>query len=66
MCPAEEFASAALFFGWLIKDVSRRAPGKPSIGEARGLMMQWLEVTDPLGIAEDPDSGYGRPTGFVS
>jgi len=66
MCVAEEFESAALFFGWLIKDVSRKAPGKPLNGDARELIMQWLAVTDPLRIAQDPECGYGRPAGFVS
>ena len=66
MCPAEEFESAALFFGWLIKGVGRKAPGKPVNGDAKELMMEWLAVTDPLRIAEDPECGYGRPTGFVS
>jgi hypothetical protein len=28
--------------------------------------MQWLAVDDPLGIAEDPECGYGRPAGFVN
>jgi hypothetical protein len=28
-------------------------------------MMQWLPVTDPLRVAEDPECGYGRPEGFV-
>lgn len=65
-CSAEEFESAAQFFGWLIKYASRRAPGKPLNGDARELIMQWLAVTDPLRIAEDPECGYGRPTGFVN
>ena len=65
-CPAEEFESAAQFFGWLIKYVSHGAPGNPLSGNARELMMQWLAVTDPLRIAEDPECGYGRPAGFVN
>jgi hypothetical protein len=66
MCATEQFESAELFFGWLIKDVSRCRPGKCANGDGRGLMMRWLAVTDPLQIAEDPECGYGRPTGFVS
>src|SRR6516225_3799938 len=67
MCPPEEFETAELFFGWLIKDASRRkAPDDPLDADARGLMMQWLSVTDPLRIAEDPECGYGPPAGFVS
>jgi hypothetical protein len=67
VCPPEEFETAELFFGWLINDASRRtAPGEPLNGDARGLMMQWLSVTDPLRIAKDPECGYGPPAGFVS
>jgi hypothetical protein len=65
-CPAEDFETAALFFGWLIKDVSGRPAGTPLNCDARALMMQWLAVTDPLRIAEDPECGYSRPAGFVS
>ena len=65
-CAAEELETAALFFGWLIKDVSGRPAGKPLNGDARALMRQWLAVTDPLRIAKDPECGYGRPAGFVS
>ena len=65
--PPEEFETAERFFGWLIKDAScRKARGEPLNGDARGLMMQWLSVTDPLRIAEDPECGYGFPAGFVS
>jgi len=65
-CPAEEFESAELFFDWLIKNVNRRIRGKPLNGEARELIMQWVSVADPLRIAEDPECGYGHPTGFVN
>jgi hypothetical protein len=65
-CPAQELETTALFFGWLIKDVSDTPAGKPLTSDARALMMQWLAVADPLGIAEDPECGYGRPAGFVS
>jgi hypothetical protein len=66
LCPAEEFESAAPFFGSLIKNLSRQTPVIPLNGDARGLMMKWLTLTDPLSIAEDPECGYGRPRGFVS
>jgi len=67
VCPPEVFETAELFFGWLIKNASRRrAAGEPANGDARGLMMHWLSVTDPLRIAEDPECGYGPPAGFVS
>jgi hypothetical protein len=64
--PAEEHETAALFFGWLIKDVSDRPARKPLNGDARTLMKQWLAVADPLWIAKDPECGYGQPGGFVS
>jgi hypothetical protein len=64
-CP-EQFETAALFFGWLIADLGRVSEAKPIVGDARTLMMQWLPLTDPLCIAEDPECGYGRPAGFVS
>jgi hypothetical protein len=74
LCPPEEFETAAKFFGWLIKDAGCIAPGKPSnrdprelmTQDPRDLMRQWLSVTDPLRIAEDPECGYGPPTGCVS
>jgi hypothetical protein len=65
-CAAEEFETAGLFFGWLIKDVSGRPPRTPVNGDPKALMMQWVAVTDPLRIAEDPECGYGRPAGFVN
>jgi hypothetical protein len=60
----EEFENAALFFGWLMEEVSCSAPARSIVGEPRELMMRWLTVTDPLRIAEDPECGYGRPEGF--
>jgi hypothetical protein len=65
-CAAEEFETAGLFFGWLIKDVSGRPQRTPVNGDPKALMMQWVAVTDPLRIAEDPECGYGRPAGFVN
>ena len=64
-CP-EQFETAALFFSWLIVDVRRGSEGKPKVGDAKTLTMQWLPVTDPLRIAEDPECGYGEPVGFVN
>jgi hypothetical protein len=64
-CP-EQFETVALFFSWLIADVRRGSEGKPKVGDAKTLTMQWLPVTDPLRIAEDPECGYGEPVGFVN
>jgi hypothetical protein len=61
-----EIERATVFFGWLIKIVSRGSPTKCLSGEPRRLMMQWLATADPLRIAEDPECGYGHlPSGFV-
>jgi hypothetical protein len=65
-CPAEDLETAALFFGWLVMDVSGSPKPKPTYGDARTMLMQWLTVTDPLRIAEDPECGYGQPAGFVN
>jgi hypothetical protein len=62
----EEFDTATVFFGWVIDDVRSKPARKQLNGDARALMMQWLDSTDPLRISEDPECGYGRPAGFVS
>jgi hypothetical protein len=66
ICPREEYETASLFFGWLIEGVNNTPRGGLHEGDARGLMLQWLPATDPLGIAQDPECGYGQPGGFVS
>jgi hypothetical protein len=65
-CRQEELDTAALFFRWLIEQVSDRSEGKPIDRDPRPLMFQWLPVTDPLRISQDPECGYGQPAGFVS
>jgi hypothetical protein len=65
-CLEEEFGTAAQFFGWLKKEVRGKGASNPLGSDARALMRQWVSVTDPLRIAEDPECGYGRPRGFVS
>ena len=66
-CLQEELDTAALFFRWLIEQVSdRSSEGEPIDRDPRPFMFQWLPVTDPLRIAQDPESGYGQPAGFVS
>jgi hypothetical protein len=62
---SEEFETASLFFGELFEELNP-ARGTPRDADARGLMLQWLPVTDPLGIAQDPECGYGQPVGLVS
>ena len=39
---------------------------KPVDGDAAALIIRWLPVTDPLRIAEDPECGYGMPSGCVN
>ena len=65
-CPMEELETATLFFDWLIKGVFSGLEGKQIHDEARSMMMQWLPVTDPLRISQDPECGYGVPLGFVN
>jgi hypothetical protein len=65
-CPQEALETAALFFGWLIKQLSDRSEDNPIDRDARALMLQWLPVTDPLRIGMDPECGYGQPAGLVS
>lgn len=63
-CCAEQFRTATLFFGWLIADFRVRSAVHLQDHDAKAMMKQWLPVTDPLGIAEDPECGYGQATGF--
>ena len=65
-CPIEDLASATLFFECLIKYVMHSSERKPVDGDAAALMIRWLPVTDPLRIAEDPECGYGMPSGCVN
>ncbi len=60
--------TATLLFGWLIKEIGKgeEGVGKPKKADARTRLLNWLRVTDPLHIAEDPECGYGQPAGFVS
>jgi predicted ATPase len=65
-CPREELDTATLFFGHLIRQLRGSFERKQAGRDARALMFQWLPVTDPLRIAQDPECGYGQPTGSVS
>jgi hypothetical protein len=65
-CAEEELENATRFFGWLIKGLSGKSPGKPLNKGARTRMMQWLPVTDPLRISRDPECSYGKLSGFVN
>jgi hypothetical protein len=64
-CPREEFDSAELFFARVVQD--RGSSERESADrDAKDSMFQWLPVTDPLRIAQDPECGYGQPVGFIS
>lgn len=64
---AEEFATAAQFFEHLIKElVMAQSEGVLISEDAPALMKRWVRVTDPLRIAEDPECGYGLPSGGVN
>ncbi|MGY4513346.1 hypothetical protein [Bradyrhizobium sp. USDA 3650] len=56
--PREDVATAALFFERLVRDISGHPEGKSVGQKARTSMMQWLPITDPLQIADDPECGY--------
>jgi hypothetical protein len=64
--PPGELGTAELFFGCLIKQVSAQSEGRPRYQDAKTSIFQWLPVTDPLRIAQDPECGYRDPSGFVS
>jgi hypothetical protein len=65
-CPEEELGTAARFFGWLSRQVGERSERSARHSDARTSMLQWLPVTDPLRIAQDPECGYGPPAGLIS
>jgi hypothetical protein len=64
--PQDKLGTAELFFGWLIKQVGAQSKGLPRHQGARSSISQWLPVTDPLRIAQDPECGYGKPDGLNS
>jgi len=59
--------TATLFFlARSKKYVGSKAAGRSMDDEARALMMQWLALTDPLLISEDPECEYGWLPGFAN
>ena len=67
-CPEEDYASAKLFFGEIIRQLnaaqSKGAP--PQHESARAAILRWLPVVDPLRIAQDPECAYGLLAGSAS
>ena len=65
-CEEEDCATAERFFFWVIKEVGMHTEGSRPSQDARGSMLRWLAVNDPLYIAQDPECGCGEPAGSVS
>jgi hypothetical protein len=52
------------FFSRLVEGI--RWNGRVMEGDPRTLMLGWLRKADPLHISEDPECGYGVPSGCVN
>ncbi|MEH2506389.1 hypothetical protein V1290_005200 [Bradyrhizobium sp. AZCC 1578] len=65
-CAEEELATAQSFFACLIRLVGEHSEAGRRSQNAGSSILQWLAVTDPLCIAQDPEFSYGQPSGFVS
>jgi hypothetical protein len=65
-CPAEDYGSAELFFGEIIRQLNAQSKGAPRNEGAKASISQWLPVVDPLGIAQDPECAYRLPVESVS
>lgn len=65
-CPEEDFGSAELFFGEIIRQLNAQSKGAPRHESARASILRWLPVVDPLRIAQDPECAYGLFVGSVS
>ena len=66
-CPEEDFASAKLFFGEIIRQLNAESTGVPPRHEnARASILRWMPVVDPLRIAQDPECLYRLPVESVS
>ena len=64
-CPREDVATARLFFGRLIHELSDSSKAIPTDRDAKTSMFLWLAATDPLRISRDPECGYGDPAGLT-
>ncbi|SDO55342.1 hypothetical protein [Afipia sp. GAS231] len=64
-CPREDVATARLFFGRLIHELSDRPEAILTDRDAKTSMFLWLAATDPLGISRDPECGYGNAAGLT-
>ena len=64
-CPREDVATARLFFGRLIHELSDSSNAIPTDRDAKTSMFLWLAATDPLRIGRDPECGYGDAAGLT-
>jgi hypothetical protein len=64
-CPREDVATARLFFGRLIHELSDSSKAIPTDRDAKTSMFLWLAATDPLRISRDPECGYGDAAGLT-
>jgi hypothetical protein len=64
-CPREDVATARLFFGRLIHELSDRSKAIPTDRDAKTSMFLWLPATDPLRVSRDPECGYGDAAGLT-
>ncbi|MGY8706631.1 hypothetical protein RAD16_12905 [Bradyrhizobium sp. 18BD] len=58
--PRADVATATLFFERLVAEVSGQSEPELSGLDAKALVMRWLEFSDPLQIAIDPECGYKK------
>jgi hypothetical protein len=52
------YETASLFFGELIKDVSRQDPGISPGGNPMEMILRWFDYDDPIQIGQDPECEY--------
>jgi hypothetical protein len=64
-CPREDVATAGLFLGRLIEELSDGSKPIPTDRDAKTAMFLWLAATDPLRISRDPECGYGAAAGLT-
>ena len=65
-CPREDVATARLFFGRLIHELSDSSKAIPTTDrDPKTSMLLWLAATDPLRISRDPECGYGDAAGLT-
>jgi hypothetical protein len=61
-----ELREAATFFDQLIQGALLKAGTRCTQLDAKSSAERWFAVVDPLHIADDPECGYGEPSGLVN